>query len=85
RRDARQGMPQLKIGHLRRLPAPLSTRSIRELASLGRKLGGKRPPTATERETMNAWACDALGLSRPERTLVANWAIKNPLPKSRRA
>jgi hypothetical protein len=85
RRDARQGMPQLKIGHLRRLPAPLSTQSIRALTSLGRKLGGKRPPTATERKRMNAWACDALGLSLPERTLVATWATKNPLPKSRRA
>jgi hypothetical protein len=85
RRDARQGMPQLKIGHLRRLPAPLSTPSIRQLTTLGRKLGGKRVPTDTERESLNAWACEALGLSRPERALVASWARNNPLPKSRRA
>lgn len=85
RRDARQGMPQLKIGHLRRLPAPQSTRAIRELASLGQKLGAKRAPTASERKKMNTWACDALGLGAPERVLVTNWAIKNPLPKSRRA
>jgi hypothetical protein len=85
RRDARQGMPQLKIGHLRRLPAPSSTRSMRELASLGRKLGGKRAPTVAERARMNGWACDALGLSGPERILVTSWAAKNPLPKSRRA
>jgi hypothetical protein len=85
RRDARQGIPQLKIGHLRRLPAPLSTPSIRQLTTLGRKLGGKRVPTDTERESLNAWACEALGLSRPERALVASWARNNPLPKSRRA
>lgn len=85
RRDARQGMPQLKIGHLRRLPAPQSTRAIRELTSLGQKLAAKRAPTASERESMNTWACDALGLEAADRVLVANWAIKNPLPKSRRA
>jgi hypothetical protein len=85
RRDARQGMPQLKIGHLRRLPTPLSDEPMRALQALGRKLGGKRPPTAAERERMNTWACDALGLTAAERGLVATWTTKNPLPKSRRA
>lgn len=85
RRDARQGMPQLKIGHLRRLPAPQSARSVRELHSLGSKLDeAQRPPSTAEREKMNASACEALGLSAAERTLVASWAAKNPLPKSRR-
>jgi hypothetical protein len=84
RRDARQGMPQLKIGHLRRLPAPQSPRAVRQLHGLGSKLAAQRGPNAVERTKMNAWACDALNLSAAERTLVANWAAKNPLPKSRR-
>jgi hypothetical protein len=34
-RDARLGMPQVKIGHLRSIPAPRQTNVIRALADLG--------------------------------------------------
>jgi hypothetical protein len=85
RRDARQGMPQLKIGHLRRLPAPITATPQAQLHGLGVKLAGKRPPTEIERASMNAWACEALGLSLAERAIVGAWASKNPLPRSRKA
>jgi hypothetical protein len=42
-RDARQGMPQLKVAHLRRTPEPPSRALVRELAALGEALsaGGR--------------------------------------------
>jgi hypothetical protein len=37
-RDARQGMPQLKVAHLRRTPAPPSAALVRELTTFGHEL-----------------------------------------------
>jgi hypothetical protein len=41
-RDARQGMPQVKIGHLRAIPAPPALAEVRaELVALGTALSGR--------------------------------------------
>jgi hypothetical protein len=75
-RDARQGMPQLKIGHLRALPLPGQDRSLRgALADLGATLSarndGVRPD---EQRALDRIAADLLGLDEEERALIAEWA-----------
>jgi hypothetical protein len=79
-RDARQGMPQVKIAHLRALP-DLPAGAIATLAAMRAMNGALR---AEERSAVDAVVEDALGLSEPERALVRGWMRQNPLPKSRR-
>jgi hypothetical protein len=75
-RDARQGMPQLKIAHLRALPLPAPDSARRTaLADLGAALGarndGVRPD---EQRTLDGLSADLLGLDDEERALIAAWA-----------
>jgi hypothetical protein len=82
-RDARQGMPQLKIGHLRALPAvPPAARPA--LAELGRALGERNSGISVEeRAELDSVVFDALQLTRAERALVEAWSASNPPPKAR--
>ena len=75
-RDARQGMPQMKIAHLRALPSPADDREKRlALAALGATLSlrndGVRPD---EQRAIDDLAADLLGLDDDERALVRAWA-----------
>lgn len=77
-RDARQGMPQLKIAHLRALPAPAPDREKRDaLARIGASLSlrndGVRPD---EERTIAELAADLLGLDAGERDVVRAWASR---------
>ncbi|HTM43807.1 MAG TPA: TaqI-like C-terminal specificity domain-containing protein, partial [Polyangiaceae bacterium] len=84
KRDARQGMPQLKIGHLRHLPAPAHSAAIADLDALGKALVEQgRAPDKAERTRLNKLASAALRLSADEQRLVSRWAQENPPPKSR--
>jgi Eco57I restriction-modification methylase len=89
-RDARQGMPQLKVGHLRALPAPLAnTPEARAawaaLAQLGQRLGGDNSGVAPDaRSELDRRVSDAYALSRAERDAVSAWASLHPPPTSRR-
>ncbi|MFO0618541.1 MAG: N-6 DNA methylase [Polyangiaceae bacterium] len=64
-RDARLGMPQVKIGHLRAIPAPRDARAIPKLAKLGalwsRRNEGVRPD---EQRHLDAVVGTALDLTR---------------------
>jgi hypothetical protein len=86
-RDARQGMPQLKVGHLRALPAPpadadRARAAIEHLAQgLGHDNGGI---DAAGRAELDAAVAAAFGLDAAERELVARWANEHPPPLSRR-
>jgi hypothetical protein len=78
-RDARQGMPQLKIGHLRSLPLPdAPERVFAELA---------RFTSEEEAEALDAVVAESLGLSAREREVVRAWssgAGRVPSPRARR-
>jgi hypothetical protein len=86
-RDARQGMPQLKVGHLRALPAPpldaeLTCAAIEHVAQrLGDTNGGI---DAGARSELDAAVSAAFGLDAEEREVVARWASEHPPPLSRR-
>jgi hypothetical protein len=86
-RDARQGMPQLKVGHLRALPAPpsdseLGRAAIERLAGrLGAANNGIDPPLHAE---LDAAVGAVFGLDAAEREVVARWASEHPPPLSRR-
>jgi hypothetical protein len=72
-RDARQGMPQVKVGHLRQIPAPPALAPVRaELADLGAALAGRNDGIrADERARLDALVADAYELDGAERALVA--------------
>jgi hypothetical protein len=83
-RDARQGMPQLKIGHLRALPAIDDPAARLALDALGTRLGTRNSGiTSDERAELDALVHDALHLSADERALVAAWAEAHPTPRPR--
>ena len=67
-RDARQGMPQLKIGHLRATPAPPSDALVRELATFGAVLSrSARGISPAEQRELDGLVADAFRLSNDER------------------
>ena len=86
-RDARQGMPQLKVGHLRALPAlPSAVPQVRAaLEQLGSKLAARNDGiTGTERAELEALVAEAFALSAAEREAIATWCSHHPPPVSRR-
>jgi hypothetical protein len=86
-RDARQGMPQLKVGHLRALPAlpAEGARAGAAIAVLAARVGTDNAGIDREqRATLDALVEEAFGLSATERQVVAQWASNNPPPVSRR-
>ncbi|MBI4956017.1 MAG: N-6 DNA methylase [Myxococcales bacterium] len=76
-RDARQPvMPQVKIGHLRAIPAPAcpTPDALARLAEAGARLslaGGA--PSAADRRALDALVADLYGLDAAERAAVARW------------
>jgi len=73
-RDARQGMPQLKIGHLRATPAPPDRALVEELAVFGEMLAAKNAGVdASEQLYLDTRVADAFQLTDDERRLIANW------------
>ncbi|HVW23930.1 MAG TPA: hypothetical protein VHC69_01075 [Polyangiaceae bacterium] len=84
-RDARQGMPQLKIGHLRALPDVPDATTRGKLHALGESLSRANAgiPTA-ERQQLDDIVAVAFDLRPSERDMVQKWALENPLPISRR-
>ncbi len=86
-RDARQGMPQLKIGHLRALPAPPRAKgaAFEALSQLGASLGSRNHGIAEgERARLDALVALAFELSAEERAMLERWTQAHPLPTWRR-
>jgi hypothetical protein len=75
-RDARQGMPQIKIAHLRALPAPpRGAPALAELARLGFMLGTRNSGiSADEQGHIDALVAEVLGLSAAARAIIHTWA-----------
>jgi hypothetical protein len=70
-RDARQGMPQLKVGHLRATPAPPTRSLVRELTRLGAELSRRARGIAPEEQALlDRLVADAFRLSADERARV---------------
>jgi hypothetical protein len=79
-RDARQGMPQVKISHLRSVPR-VPEDHLAALRGLGEVLGTRnRGTSTTEQQALDEAAGRALELSPTERRLIAAWAEANPAP-----
>lgn len=76
-RDARQGIPQLKIGHLRAIPSPPSEALVRELAQLGETLCAKNAglDEASQR-AIDDMVSRAFDLSEEERERIALFAMR---------
>ncbi|WP_437754944.1 Eco57I restriction-modification methylase domain-containing protein [Sorangium sp. So ce1389] len=83
-RDAREGMPQVKIAHLRAIPAPSPARSdlIAALDALGRELGPANAGLpADARRHLDGVVASMLDMTEEERSCVARWAAATPLPR----
>jgi hypothetical protein len=89
-RDARQGMPQVKIAHLRGLPAPprgdgdgKGAEWKARLSSIGRAVGKRNQGIGDEEHAaIDALVGRAFELSEGELALIRAWARDNPLPRS---
>jgi hypothetical protein len=67
-RDARQGMPQLKISHLRATPAPPSRALVSALHTFGAELSARgRGIRKVEQDALDALVADAFELEAGER------------------
>jgi len=76
-RDARQGMPQLKIGHLRGLPAPPLGSARDTLTALGHLYGVRQTGlSADEQAALDEAAATLLDLSSAEGERARDWARK---------
>lgn len=74
-RDARQGMPQVKIGHLRGLPFCADPDLLQELARIGREIGRRNAGIEPERQAeLDTLVSRALGLTAPERERVERFS-----------
>jgi hypothetical protein len=71
-------MPQMKIAHLRALPAPpRDAPAVAELEQLGRALGARNTGVSTEEQArIDGLAADALGLDAAARARIAAWAAR---------
>lgn len=73
-RDARQGMPQVKIAHLRALPAPTSSSNLAAIEEFGRTMGERNTGLSiSEQMALDALVADALELDANERLIVSTW------------
>jgi hypothetical protein len=74
-RDARNGMPQLKIQHLRSIPAPPNPRLVCELERAGSELSSRnRGVEADEQRALDRRVAEAFELSASEEERMFAWA-----------
>lgn len=82
-RDAQQGMPQVKVGHLRALPAP-SESALGWLDQVGSRLTKRnRGITAAERDELDRAVAKALEIRGPALERILAWGQANPPPAGR--
>lgn len=80
-RDARQGMPQVKIAHLRALPAPPPDLAAK-LDAIGRRVGPANAGIGdADRAEIEAAVQGALEMTEEERLCVVRFSEEHPLPK----
>ncbi|HRI71887.1 MAG TPA: hypothetical protein PK156_46965, partial [Polyangium sp.] len=73
-RDARQGMPQVKIAHLRAIPAPKSTEFVARIETLGRTYGARNTGISTDEQGgLDELVAEALEITLDERTIIHDW------------
>jgi hypothetical protein len=73
-RDARQGMPQMKIGHLRSIPAPPSRDLVRTLVEFGELQSSRNTGmTEEERARLDDIVAAMFQLTSAERSLIERW------------
>jgi hypothetical protein len=86
-RDARQPiLPQLKIGHLRSIPAPPPAASggVARLAELGQRSSAELALGGSARRQLDELVFESYELSAAERELVSRWHVENaPRPRPR--
>ncbi len=74
-RDARQGMPQMKIGHLRGIPAPPSHGLVTVLSEIGRRLSTANAGTAVMAQLeMDELVANSFDFTAGDRELQTSWA-----------
>lgn len=73
-RDARQGMPQVKIAHLRAIPAPPINAFVQPIQDLGQTFGQRNTGIGLDEQAqLDELVADALELSPGDRRIIQNW------------
>jgi hypothetical protein len=76
-RDARQGMPQMKVGHLRAIPAPPRRDLVPSLARIGDTLSRlNRGIDEDERRRLDDLVAEISGLTPSQRSLLERWRVE---------
>lgn len=84
-RDAQQGMPQVKVGHLRALPSPDAS-IVPALSELGERLGTANCGISeTDRAGLDTLVAVGLGIEGDALDMVLSWGRANPPPAARAA
>ena len=84
-RDARQGMPQVKIGHLRSLPAPPAeaSRALACLNEIGEALANRNDGVrASEQEAIDEAVAEALSIASADLAMMRAWYERLAPPNS---
>lgn len=77
-RDARQGMPQVKVLHLRSLPCPSNAPMLARLNALGERVGRRNAGIdVLEQEELDAVVGEMLGLCSDELARIQDWRRNN--------
>src|SRR5262249_27874441 len=73
-RDARQGMPQMKIGHLRAIPAPPQMQLVSSLAAIGEELSPRNDGVREfEQAAIDDLVADMFRFTAAEKARVMAW------------
>lgn len=73
-RDAREGMPQIKINHLRQYPKPVPSEYLANIQNISQSfMSENREPTPKEFKQLHELSCQCYGLSESEKSLVWEW------------
>ncbi|HEX4334345.1 MAG TPA: hypothetical protein VH062_00445 [Polyangiaceae bacterium] len=84
-RDAQQGMPQVKVGHLRNLPDPGQT-AVARLDNAGAQLAARNSGISEQqRAELDAIVADAVGVRGAALQMILKWGSANPPPVGRHA
>ena len=76
-RDAREGMPQVKINHLRRYPAPSNLKPLKDIATTSRKLStANTTPSEAQNHVLHALVAAAYDLTSDEADRIWTWYLK---------
>lgn len=77
-RDAREGMPQVKINHLRRYPTPTNPKPLQRIAATSLRLSeANKVPSVRQNRSLHLLVAEAYDLTDDEADRIWSWFQKH--------